>query len=135
MTTFEQICLVYRAMMESMTGQVTPETIIPTADKVWIWAKGVIAHEAEKQGLKTSQSASNGIFKTARITVKDVTLAGEGTTTNGRPWKRYIVTDTNHGLWPTFRHNMEAGRTYDIEYEENDLGRNIKKYEEVTNDL
>jgi hypothetical protein len=131
---FHEVCEPYRAMMRSMQGSLTPENIVKAADLCWIWAKGVISHaapETQSHGAHRNAQATSDDVIHARITVKAVTKAGEGTTSKGRPWTRFTVADTESGLWNTFSRNVEAGKTYDIEYTENDLGRTIKKFKGV----
>jgi hypothetical protein len=69
--------------------------------------------------------------QTGRLTVKKVTLAGEGETKTGRPWKRYTIQDVNSGLWNTFHQSVHVGATYDIEFTENELGKTVTKWKEV----
>jgi len=126
----DNACIVFCTVVKSLRGHLTTDNVLPVLDKVWAWTKATLEGAAPPATTSAPSSDKPG----HRITVKTVELRGEGES-NGRKWKRYLLTDTRDGKWSTFHQNVQSGVTYEIEYDENANGRTIKKLTEVKADI
>ena len=128
----DNTCIVFCTVVKSLRGHLTTDNVLPVLDKVWAWTKATL--ESTSSPSPASTTAPPPDKPGTRITVKTVELRGEGES-NGRKWKRYLITDTRDGKWSSFHQNVQSGVTYDIEYDENANGRTIKKLTEVKSDV
>ena len=125
----DNTCIVFCTVVKSLRGHLTTDNVLPVLDKVWAWTKTTI--EGASAASPAPPPASPADKPGTRITVKNVEFKQEGQRSNGQKWKRYLVTDTRDGKWSTFHQNVQSGATYEIEYDENESGRTIKKLTEV----
>ena len=65
------------------------------------------------------------------ITVKGVSLQSSGTAKNGRPWKRYKITDSQNVDYFTFHTSFQTGETYEIDWKWEEKGE--KKWRTIPN--